>query len=50
LIQQQALELKTQVLAFGPDVEKEVAGRGRGGVLGALDGREGPQLSRAVVN
>jgi hypothetical protein len=42
LVQQQALEFKTEVLAFGTDVKEQVAGRGRRGVLGTLDGHEGP--------
>jgi hypothetical protein len=41
LVQQQALEFKTEVLAFGTDVKEQVAGRGRRGV-GTLDGHEGP--------
>jgi hypothetical protein len=42
LVQQQALEFKTEVLAFGTDVKEQVAGRGRRGVLGTFDGHEGP--------
>ncbi len=37
-----ALEFKTEILTFGTDVKEQVAGRGRRGVLGTLDGHEGP--------
>ena len=41
LAQQQALEFKAKILALGPDMEEEIAGRGRCRVRRAFDRREG---------